>query len=159
MAKAISETTRTARVRKTARTEPPRLVSLRVSRRSMLHVWRAGASPNRIPATNATRAVKPSTHRSMEMALLRGRLVPASRTKRGTAAQARISPRTPPATATRMLSVNSWRIMSARRAPRAIQTAISRRRPVARTSRRLATLAQAIRSTTPTAPIKTQSAV
>src|ERR1035441_9241931 len=47
--------------------------------------------------------------------------------------------------------VNNWRTMRPRLPPRAIRTATSRRRPVARVSIRLATLAHAISSTNPTA--------
>ena len=49
--------------------------------------------------------------------------------------------------------------MRARPAPMAVRMAISRRRPVARTSSRLATLAHAINSTNPTAPRSTSSSV
>ena len=52
------------------------------------------------------------------------------------------------------LSVSNWRIRSPRLAPRAVRMAISRWRPAARASSRLATLAQAIRRTKPTAPTR-----
>ena len=48
--------------------------------------------------------------------------------------------------------MSSWRTMRPRPAPRAERMANSRWRPVARTSRRLATLAQAISNTSPQAP-------
>ena len=55
------------------------------------------------------------------------------------------------------LSVSTWLMMRPREPPSAARMAISRLRPVARTSSRLATLAQAISSTKPTAPISTNS--
>ena len=50
-----------------------------------------------------------------------------------------------------MLSVNIWRISRPRLAPSASRTAISDERAAERASNRLATFAQAIKSTTPTA--------
>ena len=61
----------------------------------------------------------------------------------------------PPAMPSRTLSVSNWRITRAGLAPRAARIANSRVRPVERASRRLATLAQAIRSTKLTAPSST----
>ena len=57
----------------------------------------------------------------------------------------------------RMLSIRSCRTIRARPAPIARRTAISRCRDAARASSRLATLAQAISSTSPTAAISTKS--
>jgi len=56
-----------------------------------------------------------------------------------------------------MLSVSNWRASRARLAPRAARIAISRCLAVARTSRRLATLAHAINSTELAAANNTQS--
>ena len=61
-------------------------------------------------------------------------------------------PRIPPASESNTLSVSNWRTMRARPAPSAERIANSRLRTVARTSSRLATLAQEISSTSPTAP-------
>ena len=61
-------------------------------------------------------------------------------------------PRMPPARESNTLSVSNWRTMRARPAPSAERIANSRLRTVARTSSRLATLAQEISSTSPTAP-------
>ena len=61
----------------------------------------------------------------------------------------------PPMADSSTLSVSSWRTMRPRPAPMAERMAISRERPVARASSRLATLAQAISSTQPTAPSRT----
>ena len=58
----------------------------------------------------------------------------------------------PPARESNTLSVSNWRTMRPRPAPIAARMANSRLRPVARTSSRLATLAHAISSTSPTAP-------
>ena len=69
------------------------------------------------------------------------------------------SPSTPPHTASSRLSVSSCRTTRVRRAPRASRTAISRRRLDPRASSRFATLAQAMRSTKPTAASSTSSDV
>src|ERR1035438_952681 len=55
------------------------------------------------------------------------------------------------------LSVRSWRTMRPRSAPRAVRMANSRLRAVERASSRLATLAQAMISTNPTAPASSSS--
>ncbi len=68
------------------------------------------------------------------------------------------SPSAPPASDSIKFSVSNWRMMRPRPAPRAVRTAISRLRPVARASSRFAMLAQAISSTHPTAPSKIISA-
>ncbi len=62
----------------------------------------------------------------------------------------------PPAASTR-LSVSACRTSRTRLAPNAIRTATSRRRTAAGTNSRLATLAQAIRSTNATAPNRIRS--
>ena len=58
---------------------------------------------------------------------------------------------TPPANASSTLSTSSWRTIRPRDAPIASRTAISRRRPAARTRNRFATFAHATSSTSPTA--------
>ena len=62
--------------------------------------------------------------------------------------------RRPPRAATSRLSASNWRIKRERGAPSARRTASSRWRPLARASMRLAMLAQAISSTTPTIAIR-----
>ncbi len=57
------------------------------------------------------------------------------------------------------LSVSNCRMIRPRPAPTAARMAISRLRPVARASRRLATLAHAMSSTKPTAPASTHKRV
>jgi hypothetical protein len=66
-----------------------------------------------------------------------------------------IRPTAPPASDSTMLSVSNWRTMRLRLAPMAARTANSLRRVVERASSRLATFAQAISSTNPTAPNST----
>ena len=56
-----------------------------------------------------------------------------------------------------MLSVSTWLMMRPRDPPSAARMAISRLRPVARTSSRFATFAHAISNTKPTAPTSTNS--
>ena len=63
----------------------------------------------------------------------------------------------PPVSASSRLSLHIQRVRSQRLAPSASRTAASCDRAVARTSSRFATLAQAISSTSPTAPISTSS--
>ncbi len=59
-----------------------------------------------------------------------------------------------PLTIARMkLSINSWRTMRQRLAPSDTRTEISRERAAERARSRLATLAQAMSSTKPTAPM------
>ena len=69
------------------------------------------------------------------------------------------SPSTPPSAASNVLSTSNCRAMRIPPAPSAARIAISRPRPAARISIRLATLAQAISRTTPTAPSNTSSGV
>ena len=69
---------------------------------------------------------------------------------------ARATPQAPPRAASTRLSTSSCRAISARDAPSAVRTVISRWRAVPRASSRLATLAQAISSTKPTAPSSSQ---
>src|SRR5204862_94247 len=78
--------------------------------------------------------------------------------KRASSAQtASRIPAPAPRGASSALSVRSWRTTRARPAPSAQRTAISRDRAAPRASRRFATLAQAISSTSRTAPIRTSS--
>ena len=63
-------------------------------------------------------------------------------------------PSIPPTAASSTDSVSSWPTSRPRAAPRAERTASSRFRAVARVSRRLATFAQAISSTKPTATMQ-----
>ena len=76
-----------------------------------------------------------------------GRLFGTRRARSGSAATAMQTPRAPPMPANTRLSVIKWRTRRSRPAPIAVRTAISRRRSIARASRRFARLAQAISST------------
>ena len=69
------------------------------------------------------------------------------------------SPKTPPMHASNVLSTSSWRTTRARLAPSAIRTATSRARCADRASCRLATLAQAISRTKPTAPMRARKII
>jgi hypothetical protein len=64
----------------------------------------------------------------------------------------------PPKLANTRLSVSNWRIIRPRLAPSAVRMTKSRCRALVRTSNKLATLAQAISNTKPTAPNKTNKA-
>ena len=86
-----------------------------------------------------------------EFALVRDSGSPLARNR--TAQFASTSPTAPPRTASSALSTSNWRATRRRPAPRAARIAISLRLTFPRTSRRLAMLAQAIRSTNPTAAI------
>ena len=78
-------------------------------------------------------------------------------TSRSRPAAASAKPRAPPKSASSVLSVSSWRTSRPRPAPSAARIASSRLRRSMRDSIRLATLAQAISSTQPTAPSSTSS--
>jgi hypothetical protein len=73
------------------------------------------------------------------------------------ASSPKTNPNIPPRNASRTLSVNSCRTSRPWAAPRAERSVNSRRRPNERARRRLATLAQAISNTTPTAPSRIRS--
>ena len=114
----------------------------------------AGASPNTSPAATDTSAAASSACRSTASDAKPGMT---SRSSAGTVAAvaatphcASSTPSPPPTSASSTLSVSSWRTMRPLLAPSARRIAISRRRAVAFASRRLATLAHAIRSTNAT---------
>ena len=71
----------------------------------------------------------------------------------------RATPTIPPRSDSTRLSIRSWRTSWPREAPIDSRTAISRWRMKPRAMSRLATLPQAIRSTRPTIPSSTISAV
>ena len=80
-----------------------------------------------------------------------------SDTRNATPHTASSSPSAPPASERITHSVSSWRTSRPRPAPSAARTAISDSRAAARASSRLATLAQAMSSTKPTAPSRTST--
>ena len=112
----------------------------------------AGRIPNTTPVRTASPRPNARTGPSSPISVARG-------SARGQTASRALSPdadsttpTAPAASASSVLSVSSWRTSRPRPAPRARRTASSRRRAVARASRRLAALAQAISSTRATAP-------
>src|SRR5215813_5862474 len=113
----------------------------------------AGASPNSTPVSNETNSVNASTRQFTLRVTLLG-INPVSLSVSATSAllphMAKSTPTTPPRPASSTLSVNNCRINRPRPAPTASRTVISALREVARASNRLATLAQAISSTSAT---------
>ena len=83
---------------------------------------------------------------------MRGTSGAAPATSRCTPQLASRAPAAPPARARITLSTSAWRMSRQRGAPSAARTANSRSRDAARASIRLATLAQAMSSTSDTAP-------
>jgi hypothetical protein len=109
--------------------------------------------PSETPTVNSsTRQSRPTTP---PFSPTRGRLAVLTASSAFMPTTPRTSPQAPPMADSSTLSVSSWTMMRPRPAPMAERMAISRRRPVARTSSRLATLAQAISRTRPTAPSST----
>ena len=118
----------------------------------------AGARPKRTPVRSASAALNPSTRPSSPASSIRGMLAGSRAASPSRPRTASATPRTPPAAESRRLSMRSCRKIRVRPAPSAVRIATSRRLPSARARRRLATLAQAISSTNPTAPKRTSSA-
>ena len=118
----------------------------------------AGARPNSNPLNSAAAVVKSSTRASGATLNETG-----FSCKRMNARITRVppwakhKPNTPPSTASNPLSVITWRMSRSRPAPKALRIENSRCRAAARASRRLATLAQAIASTTPTTAVRMRS--
>ena len=112
----------------------------------------AGTIPNSRPAPAVTARAKRSTDGSSPIPSARGMPAGIESRIRSTPQAASSSPRAPPAAASTRLSTRSWRTRTVRPAPRAERTASSRSRSPERTSTRLATLTQAISSTSQTAP-------
>src|SRR5882762_3632822 len=117
--------------------------------------------PNRMPVPIETRTVKTTTRQSRPtitpFSPTRGRPAVLTDSSARMTTTPRTSPRAPPASDSRMLSVSNWRMIRPRLAPMADRMAISRFLPVARTSRRFATFAHAISKTKLTAPSRTIS--
>ena len=138
------------------------LLSLSVELRSVRDTLKAGNRPKRMPVTQRDRQGE-GEHAPVHAD--GGAVFADARQAGGTDGQQRAhadeipgpAPARRPSSASITLSVSSWRMMRARFAPSAERMANSRLRPVARTSSRLATLAQAISSTRPTAPSRTSS--
>jgi hypothetical protein len=117
----------------------------------------AGNSPNSSPVKTDTPSVKASTVPSMEISSARGVKRDVNPTSRSRTRYPQPRPSAPPATASIVLSVKSWRAMRPRPAPRAVRTASSRCRPNTRASARFATLAATSNSTNPVVASRTSS--
>src|SRR5579872_1906470 len=123
---------------------------------SAFEACRAGVRPKATPAAQeinkvyAKMRVSGVISRAMEPQN-EGRAEEISMINRWRAHPARGRPTAPARRPSRMLSVSNWRSKRQRLAPRARRTAISLRRATARASKRLATLAQAIRRSNATA--------
>ncbi len=117
-----------------------------------------GASPKRSPVTSESTSAKPSTRRSSPISFTRGSVSGPRDRSPATPQSASSSPSAPPSSARSMLSRSSSPASRVREAPSAERIVTSRRRPAARASMRLATLAQATSRTRPTAPMKTSNA-
>src|SRR5262249_777542 len=133
--------------------------SFNVDCKSTLELCSAGMSPKKTPVKIESAAVKAATRQSRPTSFARGRKLAANTSSASTPHLASAKPRAPPVTANSRLSVSSCLTMRSLPAPSAVRTAISLRREVARASNRLATLAQAISKTKPTANSIASSAV
>ena len=123
----------------------------------MLLARNAGTSPNKIPASNDTAAVKSSTRTLTEG--LMAELLPVTSAISACAPQrATRIPAAPPKIVSSMLSVSSCRISLPRPAPIARRMEISFSRAAERERSRFATLAQTISSTIATITIRICSA-
>ncbi len=150
--RATSETTRPSRRRRRPlpAERPP---SFSTELRSVRSACRAGTRPIVTPVSNERTRPKASTDPSRgRFPSSRGRPPGARATRPLTPQSPRVTPRAPPTEARTIPSARSSRTIRPRPAPRALRSAISFLRSVARASRRLATFAQAMRSTRATAP-------
>ena len=110
----------------------------------------AGAAPKTIPVMSASRNARPRTNGEGTALMGRNDELPnASASSRRAAAIDTARPATPPATASSTLSTSACETICRRVAPTAMRRAVCVRRATARASSRLATLAHAMRSTSP----------
>ena len=145
-----------------ARTPAPPLrpVSFSVELTLVLEICSAGARPKMIPVSTQSPARNRKTRVSIVNRIQYG--LPTSWVARSNIRTPMIEsarPRTPPSNPRSTASTSSWRTMRQRDAPSARRTAISRARCAARESSRLATFAQAISRTKPTAPINVRNMI
>ena len=144
----ISATTRAPRI--PSRPLPPlRAPSRSPSLARSRWCWSNGTMPNATPVTIVRAIANPTTRTSMDGVSAIGNAVGTRRERIGRVAAASARPSTPPVPVTTRLSVSSCRSTRSRPAPSAMRTAISRRRTIARASRRLVRFAHAINSTLP----------
>ncbi len=143
----------TSRLRSRLRLELPELLppSLRASLRFTFKASRAGANPKTSEVKSEIASVKNNTLRSKPKSFSRGRLVETKATRVFAPTIARRKPSKPAIPPRSALSVSNCRSMRRRVAPKAVRIATSFCRLVAFARRRLATLAQAINNTSPTA--------
>jgi hypothetical protein len=159
-ARAISEITSRLCIRPLpAERVAPREPSLSASFKSGRDDCTAGSRPEVMPVSSVATEVKASTRPSIVTSRSRGIVSGPMTPSQLTTHHPAMSPSVPPIRASRRLSVSSCRIIRSRPAPSAARRAISLPRLAARESCRLATLAHAIRSTKPTAPISTHMAL
>ena len=119
----------------------------------------AGAKPKSMLVTRETPILNANTQPSKRISSMRGmRLAGANWIRVSTPQRATMRPSNPPMTPSTALSVSSCRARRQRVAPSDARMAISCLRADARESNRLATFTQAISSTQPTAPRKTNRA-
>ena len=114
---------------------------------------KAGARPNSTPVSSEIAAVNSRTRTSGERSSVGPALWATNLTKPSVPQSARSRPAAPPNTASSRFSVSSCRMNLHRPAPMESLSAISFCRAAPRASSRLAMLAQAISSTSPTSPI------
>ena len=133
-------------------------LSLSAPIRSGLEAWSAGANPKMMPTSTVVKNVNAITRPSRLTCASRGTSGGLSAIKPWTAQRATNNPHEPPINARKVLSVSNCRISRQRLAPSAARVAISRCLVDARARRRLATVAQAISRTKPTAPNRTSNA-
>ena len=117
----------------------------------------AGASPKAMPVPMATAAVNSNTRQSSPTSATRGNDAGLSASRASMPQPANSTPSPPPMRERTRLSVSSCRTSRQRLAPSAVRMAISFWRAAARASSRLATLAQVMIRTKPTAPSSTSS--
>ena len=117
----------------------------------------AGTSPTSRPDATAIAAVKARTGRSRPIWSARGTVAGISCRSTRTPAHARPSPTPAPDTASSPLSTSDCRTSARRPAPRAARIEKSRAVRADRASMRFDTLAQAMSSTSPTAPSSTHN--
>jgi hypothetical protein len=135
-----------------------RLLSLRTAFGATPLARSAGSNPKRIAVKLVTAAVNPSTRWSSPMSSATVAFaVERNCTSSRLPHHANSTPSAPPSPASSRLSVSNWRTRRDRPAPIARRTDSSRCRAAARASSRLATLAHAISSTSPTTAESSQS--
>ncbi len=157
-ARATSAMTRAPRMTRPPRLAvPPREVSESAAFRLIAEACRAGRMPKRMPVATAAARANRSTRPSMAASRNCGIAAGPKRCTRTIPKRATSRPSNPPARESTKLSDSSCATIWLRDAPMANRTAISLRREAPRASSRLATLAQAIRSSRPTAPLNTSS--